>query len=98
MCAMERKSMNYPMGFHITWGTYGSRLPGSSKPYVDRGHNEFGEPLPKPDPAREQAARDRMREEPVKLALQQRKVVEEAIREVANRYRWTVHAIAPQSD
>lgn len=90
--------MRYPMAYHITWGTYGARLPGSSKPYVDRGHNEYETPLPKPDPAREQAARDRMRGEPVALTLEQRQETERALEDVARRYNWTIHTKAAQSD
>jgi REP element-mobilizing transposase RayT len=86
------------MGYHITWSTYGTRLPGSDKPYVDRWHNEYNEPLPKPDSKREDAARDRMEEDPVWLTLEQGKVVEEAVRDVARRYDWTIHAMASQSD
>src|SRR6266545_1979720 len=90
--------MQFPQAYHITWGTYGARLTGSQKPYVDRWHNEYGTPLPEADQAREDAARERMREEPVKLTVEQRRVVEEAIQEVSQRYGWTVHAIAAQTD
>jgi REP element-mobilizing transposase RayT len=88
----------YPMGFFISWGTYGARLTGGDKPFVDRWHNEYGAPLPAPDPAREDAARDRMKEDPVKLTPEQRQLVEQAIREVAERYGWPVHAIAIQGN
>ena len=88
----------YPMGFHITWGVYGGRLTGSQKPYVDRWHNEYGTPLPERDQNREDAARDRMGEDPVHLTREQRDVVEEAIRDVCTRYDWPLHALASQSD
>jgi hypothetical protein len=52
--------MGFPHAFHITFGTYGARLHGSMRPFIDMDHNEYGAPLPPPDPAREQAARDRM--------------------------------------
>jgi hypothetical protein len=89
--------MRYPRGYHITFGTHGTRLHGSSKPFVDRGHNKYGEPLPEPDPAREDAARDRMKGKPVYLNPEQRKVIEEAIENLARRYRWRLHAKAAQS-
>ena len=88
----------YPMGYFISWGTYGARLTGGPKPFVDRWHNEYDKPLPAPDPAREQAARDRMKEDPVTLTVQQRHEVESAIREVAARYRWPIHEIAIQGN
>jgi REP element-mobilizing transposase RayT len=88
----------YPMGFHVTWGTYGARLTGGDRPFVDRWHNEYGAPLPRADPARQDAARDRMKEDPVHLTIEQRQAVEHAVRELARRYRWPLHAMAAQSD
>jgi REP element-mobilizing transposase RayT len=90
--------MRYPRGYHITFRTYGTLLPGSSKPFVDRGHNEYGSNLPKASPSREQAARDRMTADPVYLTLEQRRIVEEAIDELTGRYRWPLHAKAAQQN
>jgi REP element-mobilizing transposase RayT len=90
--------MLYPMGFHITWGTYGTRLHGSAKPHVDNDHNEYGTPFPPRDSQREQESRDRMKFDPVYLTPEQRKLVEKAIREIAKKYGWTIHALAVQSD
>ena len=89
---------NYPMGFHMTCGTYGARLTGSRKPFVDRWNNEYGKPLPRCDPKRQDAARERMKEDPVSFTLEQREAGEPAIREVAERYGWTIHSIACQAD
>jgi REP element-mobilizing transposase RayT len=88
----------FPQGYHVTFGTYGSRLPGSSKPYVDRWHNQYGQPLPQPNPKREQTARQRMKFSEVHLTLQQRQCVEQAVSDLAARYSWTIHAMAAQSD
>ncbi len=90
--------MVFPQAYHITFGTYLGRPPGSPKPHVDRDHNQYGEPLAPTDPAKEQWARENAREDPVKLTIEQRRVVEAAIRDVAQRYGWTIHAIAVQSD
>jgi REP element-mobilizing transposase RayT len=90
--------MPSPHGYHITFGTYGARLHGSDKPHVDRDHNEYGTPFPQPDPEREEAARGRMKQDPVTLSLEQRRCVEESINDLARRYRWPIHALAPQSD
>jgi len=88
----------YPMAFHITGGTYGARLHGASKPHVDRDHNEYGQPFPPTDPDREEESRERMTGDVVHLTFEQRKVVEDAIRDVARRYDWTIHSLAAQSD
>jgi REP element-mobilizing transposase RayT len=90
--------MLFPMAFHITWGTYGARLHGSAKPHVDRDHNDYGTPFAPKDPQRERESRERMKSEPVRLTLEQRQLVEEAIRDVAARYGWVIHSIAVQSD
>lgn len=39
-----------------------------------------------------------MKGDAVYLAIEQRKVVEAAILDLASRYKWTVHSLAPQSD
>ena len=37
--------------WHITWGTYASRLHGGYRPTVDKQHNQRGEPfLPRDEP------------------------------------------------
>ena len=88
----------YPQGYHITFGTYGARLHGSNKPHVDRDHNQYGAPLAPRDPDREDDARNRMSDDPVKLTIEQRRIVERAILELCQRFNWPVHEIAPQSD
>jgi len=88
----------YPQGYHITFGTYGARLHGSSKPHVDRDHNRYRAPLAPRDPEREEDARDRMSDDRVKLTMEQRRIVERAILHLCQRFNWPAHAIAPQSD
>ena len=39
-----------------------------------------------------------MKQDAVVMTPEHRKCVEEAIREVAQRYHWTIHALASQSD
>lgn len=90
--------MGFPHGYHITFGTYAARLHGSNKPHVDLDHNEYGTPLAPTDPEREESARRSLKQEPVKLTPEQRECVEASIRDLAERYCWTIHSIAPQSD
>jgi REP element-mobilizing transposase RayT len=65
---------------------------------VDRDHNQYGAPLAPRDPDREEDARNRMSDDPVKLTMEQRRIVERAILDLCQRFNWPVHAIAPQSD
>jgi REP element-mobilizing transposase RayT len=90
--------MNYPLGYHITFGTYGARLPGSQKPHVDNQHNRYGEPLASADPLREHASAERMNADEVRLTPEQRAVVESAVRDLAARYRWFIRAFAARSN
>jgi REP element-mobilizing transposase RayT len=90
--------MLYPRAYHITWGTYGARLHGSDRPHVDRDHNEYGTPFAPADLEKEESARHRMTQSPVTLSPQQRKEVEQAIRDFAARFGFTIHAIAIQTD
>ena len=39
-----------------------------------------------------------MTQDPVSMTVEERECVEEAIREVARRYGWPIHALASQSD
>lgn len=90
--------MAAPLAYHITWSTYGARLPGSDKLHVRKDQNEFGTPLPEPDPELEALARRRMKQLPVRLTPAHRRCTVDAINDVAQRYNWTIHAIAAQSD
>jgi REP element-mobilizing transposase RayT len=75
-----------------------ARPPGTNKPHVDRDHNQYRAPLAPTNPLLEQWSRERAKGDPIVLNLEQRKLVEAAIRDLANRYRWLVHAIAPMRD
>jgi REP element-mobilizing transposase RayT len=86
--------MIFPQAYHITFGVYMARPPGSSKPHVDRDHNTYGGPLAPTDPEREKQAREDAKESPVKLTLEQRKCVEAAIVDLAKRYSWIIYAIS----
>lgn len=90
--------MLFPQGYHITFGAYGDRLPGTPKPHVDLDHNKYGEPLAPKNPVREHDCRERMSWDPVSLTLEQRKLVESAISDLCARYSWPIHAMAAQSD
>ena len=90
--------MVFPQGFHITFGVYMARPPGSSRPHVDRRHNEYGEPLAPTDPELERWVRDHARFETVRLNLEQRRLVEEAILQFGRRFGLKIHVLAVQSD
>ena len=47
--------------WHITFGTYGTRLHGGSRPSVDKRHNQLDTPFVPPKIEREDSARGRMK-------------------------------------
>ena len=85
--------MTYPKSFHITFGTYMSRPPGSARPHIDNNHNQYGEPFAPTDPEKENEHERTRRNRRWELTLEQRKCVESAIIDLAKRYDWIIYAI-----
>jgi len=78
-----------PLAYHITFGTYGTRLHGDPRGTIDRSMNRPGDPIVGADPApwlRESRA---MRFPPVVLTPDQRRFVEAAVPEVCTKGGWT---------
>jgi len=84
--------------WHLTFGTYGTRLHGDGRPTVDRKHNERGQPFVETDLERTAAARDRMRGEPVHLTAPQRAVIESVVPDICERGGWTYRLCATPAD
>lgn len=80
--------------WHITFGTYGTRLHGDPRPTVDRKHNQRGQPFITRDPERAKAERDKMRGDPIVLTAPQRAVIETLIPEICQRGGWTYRICA----
>ena len=70
--------------WHITFGTYGSRLHGDTRPTVDRRHNVFGTPFLAPDAVRVRYEREQMSVPPLLLTDAQRLCVESALPEICD--------------
>ena len=77
------------LAYHITFTAYGTRLHGS-----ERGSVQGGVPgiLP-PDPDRERQARERMAAEPVQFSDDQRRVIEQTIRDHCRIRGWVLYAV-----
>jgi len=84
--------------WHITFGTYGSRLHGDDRPTVDKDHNQPSEPFVERDPNRVEFERGRMRLPPRFLSMAQRLFVEGALRDVCVRGGWTYRTCAAGPD
>lgn len=86
-----------PLAYHLTFGTYGTRLHGDARGTVDREHNQFGEPFLEPDAERQQESAERRRFPPVYLTHEQCVFIESVIPSICERGKWTyvVAAAAP---
>lgn len=77
-----------PLGFFLTWTTYGTWLPGDERGWVDYGH---GAQLP--DPMLKIEAEARMTEDACTLDPEQRKLVEKTIEDHCRIRGWELHAV-----
>ncbi len=77
-----------PIGYFLTWATYGTWLPGDSRGWVDYQH---GWQLP--DPILELEAAARMSEDACRLNGPQRNAVEAQIAETCRHRGWHLHAV-----
>ena len=84
--------------WHITWGTYGTRLHGGAKATVDRQHNEFGEPFLGPDEPRYAAMEESLKFSPVRLTREQQEFAESQLTSISSRGGWTYRVCAAARD
>jgi REP element-mobilizing transposase RayT len=85
--------MAEPLGYFITFSTYGTWLHGRSPGSVDREHNAVGTAFLPPDPDLEAARRKSLRQEPYSLDEARRAVVLRTIREVAAHRGWKLWGV-----
>jgi REP element-mobilizing transposase RayT len=81
-----------PLAYFITFGTYGTWLPGDERGSVDREHAEYNTDFLPPDSDQQEEARRRMAAPAFVLDAPSRTVVLCAIREVCTHRGWLLHA------
>jgi REP element-mobilizing transposase RayT len=86
------------IAYHITWGTYGTRLHGDPRRTVDRKHNEVGSPVLGFDEHRWEREKQRLRFPPIWFTVEQMICVESLIPQVCQRGYWTHRASAAGPD
>ncbi|MEM1355656.1 MAG: transposase [Planctomycetota bacterium] len=84
--------------WHITFGTYGSRLHGDEQPTVDRQHNAPGLKFLRPDPARRCWAQARMLAPPVYLTPDQCLHIEAVLPDLCERGGWDCRVAAAPAE
>jgi REP element-mobilizing transposase RayT len=82
-----------PLGYFLTWVTYGTWLPGDSRGWVEYRH---GWQLP--DPIRELEAHAKMTEDACLLTPAQRRCVERQIAETCEHRGWVLHVVNCRSN
>jgi REP element-mobilizing transposase RayT len=90
--------LDRPLAYHITFGTYGTRLHGDSRGTVDRRHNIPEEPVLGNNESWQRAEFNQLRFKPIVLTLSQRQHAETVIPEICLRGTWTFIAAAAQPD
>lgn len=85
--------MNDPVGFFLTWVTYGTWLPGDSRGWVEYKHG-----WKMPDPILEAEAAAIMTEVALLLTTDQRKSVEKQIAITCQHRGWILHAVNCRSN
>jgi hypothetical protein len=91
-------SLDWPLAFHITFGTYGTRLHRDPRGTVDRKHNVYGEPIVGADADWEREETASLKFPPVKLDDAQRLFVEHTIPSICERGGWKLQICAARED
>jgi REP element-mobilizing transposase RayT len=82
-----------PLGYLITFRTYGTWLHGDIRGAVDRSNNVYGQPKIAHTPARRGFAKTIMPREPVLLNAKRRSSVENSIRDTCRIRGWAIYAV-----
>ena len=88
----------FPLGYHITFGTYGTRLHGDARGTVDRLRNKPGDPIIGRNEDWERMERSMLRYAPVMLSEAQRAHVESVLPAICERGGWRFGLVAAQAD
>ena len=82
-----------PIGYLITFRSYGTWLHGDERGSVDRYHRAYGTAGLPPSELRRQRDRDLLKQPPVKLNSRQRPIVDSAIRDTCNIRKWKLWTV-----
>ena len=90
--------MSRPLGYFLSWGTYGTRLHGDPRGTVDRANNDREDPVLGPDEERWEYERGKMKFSPVILTREQCLFAESTIPANCERGVWKYHTCAAAPD
>ncbi len=96
---IEFQARTSPLGYLITFRTYGTWLHGDERGSMDRGfHNRFGTPKIKPSQGLVTCETELLKYPPVIFNPEQRQTVEDAINEVCAVRGYYLHAVNPRTN
>ena len=87
-----------PIAYHITFGTYGTRLHGDPRGTVDRSHNRPGQALVGFDAIRWEREYENLKFDPIVLTPEEMSQAENVIPEICVRGGWRHHVSAARSN
>lgn len=87
-----------PLAYHITWGTYGTRLHGDPRGTVDRTRNQYETPFIELDQHRWEQMKENLKYPPVLLTYEQMVFIESRIPELCQQGCWRYHVCAAGPD
>ena len=88
----------HPLAYHITFGTYGTRLHGDPRGTVDRKANKPGDPIIGAEPDWERMERSTLRFPPVLFDAGSRSFIESVVPSLCDRGGWELHVCAAKPD
>jgi hypothetical protein len=86
----EFNDAHTPLGYLITFRSYGTWLHGDVRGAVDRHHHLFGTSMLPPSPRRRQVEQGLLKQPPVKLSRRQRDAITLGIRETCVIRKWAL--------
>ena len=90
--------MHDPLAYFMTFTCYGTWLHGDERGSVDLDHNTFGTPMLSSDAVRQTRERQLMSGPAYHLDASRRQVTLDALREIARRKNWSLHAVHVRSN
>ncbi|HLB75290.1 MAG TPA: transposase [Sedimentisphaerales bacterium] len=90
--------MGYPVGYLITFTTYGTWPHGDERGSVDKEHNRYGSPFVVSNPHEHRREYSTLKNQPLGLSENQREQVLRAIMEVCRFRGWHAYAVHVRSN
>jgi hypothetical protein len=88
----------FPLAYLITFRCYGTWVHGDERGSTDRKHNVYGTPKIPPNPRLKKSDTNQLKHQPLNLGARERKIVEQAVREVCGYRDYILRAITVRTN